>query len=69
MLLPHMVCNALVVGGRRSGAGFLHLTAYLILFDTVLVTWELRSIFYVQENTTDKKALNSLCFHHTFRPI
>jgi len=21
MLLPHMVCNALVVGGRRSGAG------------------------------------------------
>ena len=21
MLLPHMVCNALVAGGRRSGAG------------------------------------------------
>ena len=21
VLLPHMVCNALVVGGRRSGAG------------------------------------------------
>jgi len=23
VLLPHMVCNALVAGGRRSGAGFL----------------------------------------------
>ena len=34
--------------------------AYLVLLDTVLVTLELGSIFYVQKNATGKKALNSI---------